>query len=94
MIRAHAAILAALVAASGATFAAHPVISEDPGTQGTGRFELEAGSSAIRGDPGFGRGFDAQPQLSYGVIETLDVIVQSTYSGRSGLGTDASSDCV
>jgi hypothetical protein len=78
---------AARIALAGAAFAgalpalaAHPLISEDPGTQGAGHWELELGFSDVRGDPVFGRADVGQPQLSYGALATLDVIVQGTYA--------------
>lgn len=73
-----AALAASLAVATGAR-AAHPIISEDPGTQGTGNVELELGFAASRGDPGGGRGSQFAPQLSYGGSDTVDVIVVPRY---------------
>lgn len=53
--------------------AAHPLVTEDTGTQGVGNAELERGFSWTR--DGAERTFAFQPQLSYGVLPTLDVIV-------------------
>lgn len=80
-------LVAATCASAAGAFAAHPLLTEDPGTQGTGRFELELGFSAAQGDPVFSRGYDVQPQFSAGVIQTLDFIVQGTLSGRSPQGS-------
>ena len=66
-----AAVLALAVAPA---FAAHPLQTEDTGTQGAGNVELENGLSRAR--------FDAttlttwQPQVSVGLATTVDAIVQ------------------
>jgi hypothetical protein len=62
--------------------AAHPLISEDAGTQGRGRFELELGTSTTY-DAG-GRTFEFDPQLSYGVTDALDFIVRPSWFALSG----------
>lgn len=53
-----------LAAIAGATRAAHPLISEDTGTQGAGHVELELGvqRSSVAG----GHALELDPQLSYG----------------------------
>lgn len=61
----------------GAAFAAHPLITEDTGTQGAGRFEFENGFQwASEGDV---RAFEYGPQVSYGVLDNLDLIVRPTW---------------
>jgi hypothetical protein len=63
-----------LLFAHAAAHAAHPLQTEDTGTQGTAKVEIENGFSRAR--------FDAttlavyQPQLSLGVATTVDAIVQ------------------
>jgi len=65
--------LAAL--ACGPALAAHPFITEDPGTQGTGRIELELGAAARQGAPDVnGRETGFFPQLSLGVAPNVDLI--------------------
>jgi len=64
----------ATLAATSAAYAAHPLITEDTGTQGVGNAELQLGFSWTR--DGGDRTFSFQPQLSYGVLPTLDIIVQ------------------
>ena len=45
--------------------AAHPFVTEDPGTQGAGHYELELGFGAFDGDPSIPGRFSAfAPQLS------------------------------
>ena len=57
--------------------AAHPFVTEDPGTQGAGRFELELGFGAVQGDPSIpGRNSIFAPQLSIGVTDNVDLIAQ------------------
>ena len=58
-------------------YAAHPFVTEDPGTQGKGKFELELGFGAFRGDPSIpGRNAIAAPQFSIGVADDVDLIGQ------------------
>lgn len=87
----------AFAVAAPAAFAAHPLQTEDTGTQGAGNLEIENGLSRAR--------FDAttqtvyQPQLSLGLATTLDAIVQPAYvwqqapqddvSGRGDTNVDA-----
>ena len=74
-------------AAAGATHAAHPLFTEDPGTQGAGRLELELGLAG--GDatpPGAGRQALFSPQLSLGVTPTLDLIAQGLWQRQTESG--------
>jgi hypothetical protein len=59
-----------------AAHAAHPALTEDTGTQGTGRVELELGASVVR--PPEGRVTALEPQLSIGVTDHVDAIVRPT----------------
>ncbi|MEO8133365.1 MAG: transporter [Betaproteobacteria bacterium] len=70
------AALSALMAAP-AVQAAHPLLTEDTGTQGIGNAELEKSLSWTR--DGADRLFVFQPQLSYGLRPTLDVIVAPSW---------------
>jgi hypothetical protein len=57
--------------------AAHPMISDDTGTQGTGNLELELGNAwTVQGGVGT---FLFQPQLSVGASTSVDLIVQPSY---------------
>lgn len=72
-------VVAALVALAlpALVQAAHPFVTEDPGTQGAGKLELELGFGAFRGDPSIpGRNSVFAPQLSVGVTDDLDLIAQ------------------
>ena len=84
-LRASAVAAFALVAV--AAHAAHPLISEDTGTQGTGKFELELGTatSHVRGD----RIRELDPQLSFGALDNLDLIVRPSYFWLTGNLADA-----
>jgi outer membrane putative beta-barrel porin/alpha-amylase len=85
----------ALAAAIGLTlaapaFAGHPMLTEDTGTQGTGNAELELGYSWADGDGD--RTFVFQPQLSYGVSTTFDLIVQPSWIDDQEAGASAERD--
>ena len=80
----HGSAMALLVLATAAAHAEHPLLAEDPGTQGKGRFELELGFAAIEGDPSFGgRGKDAAVQLAYGIVDTVDLIIRASWQSQS-----------
>lgn len=66
-------------------FAAHPLITDDPGTQGMGKFQLE-----LNGESGFDRetvagatvktrGSELAASLSYGVTEDVDLVLGIPY---------------
>jgi hypothetical protein len=71
-----------LLAFATAAHAAHPFITDDTNTQGTGKFELQLGSQYTRTDVDGVTFADFQlaPQLSYGVVGPIDLIVRPTYS--------------
>lgn len=58
-------------------FAAHPLQTEDTGTQGTGNVEIENGLSWAR--TGGARVLSYQPQFSYGLTPAFDLIVQPSW---------------
>jgi hypothetical protein len=60
-----------------AVFAAHPMLTEDTGTQGTGKFELELGFAQAR--DGGTNALEFGPQLSYGVQDNVDLIARPTW---------------
>ena len=81
----------ALAVAAPASFAAHPLQTEDTATQGVGRLEIENGLQRTRFDSIAQTTY--QPQLSLGLAPTLDAIVQPAYvwqhagqQRESGLG--------
>jgi hypothetical protein len=71
-------LLCALALATSVAFAGHPMLSEDTGTQGRRNAELELGY-AWGQDHGLSS-FLFQPQLSYGVSSTLDLIIQPSWT--------------
>ena len=75
------------VFAAGQAHAAHPLISEDTGTQGTGKFELELGTETthVQGD----RTHELDPQLSWGARDDIDLIFRPTYFWLTGATADA-----
>ena len=70
-----ALLVGVCVAAS--AFAAHPLQTEDTGTQGAGNLELENGLSWMRSSGS--SLFVYQPQLSMGLAPTIDLIVQPSW---------------
>lgn len=64
----------AVALAAPAAFAAHPLQTEDTGTQGAGNLEIENGFSRARFDGTTLATY--QPQVSVGVATTVDAIVQ------------------
>lgn len=70
-------LCAGLICAPLCAYAAHPLISEDAATQGSGAFELEIGNawSQERGI----RTYELGPQLSYGITPRLDAILRPTW---------------
>ena len=66
-----------LAVAAPASFAAHPLQTEDTGTQGVGNLEIENGLQRTHFDSITQTTY--QPQLSLGLATTLDAIVQPAY---------------
>jgi hypothetical protein len=73
------AVALALAVAAPAAFAAHPLQTEDTGTQGAGNLELENGLSRARYDGSTLTLY--QPQLSIGLAPTVDAILQPSIEG-------------
>jgi len=83
-----AALVAAVLAAhSPGLHAAHPLISEDTGTQGRGKFELELGTATAHDDGA--RVTELDPQLSFGALDNLDAIVRPSVFWLRGSAADA-----
>ena len=72
----------ALAALASPAFAAHPLLTEDTGTQGAGESELELGLAQARG--GSTKAFEFGPQFSYGAFDTLDLIARPTWLSVRG----------
>jgi len=72
----------ALLALSGEARGAHPYITDDTNTQGTGHFELQLGAQYTRStDSGLTTAdFAFQPQLTSGLLDPLDLIIRPGYS--------------
>ena len=81
------AALPILLACAADAFAAHPLLTEDTGTQGAGKFELELGNAWTR--DGGERAYEFGPQLSYGVLPNLDGIVRPTWIALRTAGDGA-----
>lgn len=60
------------------------MLTEDPGTLGSGKMELELGLAALTGDPSInGRSVSFAPQLSIGATPAVDFIVQGIWLSQS-----------
>ncbi|HEY2967009.1 MAG TPA: transporter, partial [Casimicrobiaceae bacterium] len=67
--------------------AAHPLLTEDTGTQGAGKFELELGNTWTR--DGGDRAYEFGPQLSYGILPNLDGILRPSWNALRTAGDAA-----
>jgi hypothetical protein len=81
-------VVAVTLAFATLTHAGHPLITEDTGTQGAGRFELEMGVESAR--DGDLRAIEFGPQLSYGLLSNLDLIVRPTFVENRIVGAGGS----
>jgi hypothetical protein len=81
---------AALFACAGLAWAAHPFVTDDTATQGTGNFELQLGAQFTRtqNDMATQSAFQFAPQLSYGVNDAVDVQVRPNYNVEFTTGID------
>ena len=86
---AHILSLCAVLCCAATAFAAHPLITDDPDTQGKGKFQIE-----VNGESGFDketaagatvktRGSELATSLSYGVTKEVDLIVGIPYQDYS-----------
>jgi hypothetical protein len=67
----------ATVMTAGSAFAAHPLITDDTGTQGKGKFQLEMNSefSNESEDGATEEVFEFSPVLSYGLTDNVDIVL-------------------
>jgi hypothetical protein len=77
------------------SWAAHPLITDDTGTQGKGKFQLELNGQYEQGRETFG-GVDAKTTgglinatLSYGLVEKIDLILTLPYEWEKAEGNGA-----
>lgn len=74
-----------MILLAGSTYAAHPLITDDVGTQGRGKFQLELNSEFACDEEAKAeviteeKGMEASAVLSYGIFETLDVVAGLPY---------------
>ncbi len=74
-------ILCVIFFSTGQTYAAHPLITDDSGTQGKGRYQLELnGEYANDKEEGIKtETFDIKAIISYGVTENIDLVLTLPY---------------
>ena len=77
LFRTGTALIVGWMACAGMAQAAHPLQTEDTGTQGTGNIEFENGLTWSR--TGNTKDFSYQPQVSYGLTPALDLIGQPSW---------------
>jgi hypothetical protein len=72
-----AIVFAGLLLLPAATWAAHPLITDDTGTQGQGRFQFELNGQYDREDENgtTETGGQANATVTYGIIDTVDVAI-------------------
>jgi len=65
----------------GNSYAAHPLITDDTGTQGKGKFQLELNSEygVDKEDGVTSKTFEFAPTLSYGLTDTIDIVLGVPY---------------
>jgi len=74
-------LLATVLLAAPLAHAAHPLVTEDTGTQGTGRFQLEVNAESAR-DRAAGvlvKSFQPAAAITYGLLDNLDVQLGRPY---------------
>jgi hypothetical protein len=83
-------VCSVLLHCAGPVIAAHPFITDDAYTQGAGKFELQLGAQFSRTtDVGATlSAFQFSPQLSYGLIESVDLQFRPNYNIVFSTGTD------
>ncbi len=80
----------AILAFAGASWGAHPFVTDDTRTQGSGNFELQLGSQFTRttDDGTTLSAFQFAPQLSYGLVDTVDIQLRPNYNSYFTTGAD------
>lgn len=91
-----AAIILSMASFAGPVYAAHPLITDDTGTQGTGKFQLELNGEYAydKEEPAAGmeivtRDIEVAATLSYGVSESIDLVLGLPYAWSESRETDA-----
>lgn len=81
---------AALLACAKFAWGAHPFVTDDAKTQGEGNFELQLGTQFIRTavDGTQVSAFQFAPQLSYGLVDTVDLQIRPNYNIAFSTGAD------
>jgi hypothetical protein len=74
-------VIACFLGASPA-FGAHPLITDDTGTQGKGKTQIELTGQFDRDDEGGARteGWEAKAVLTYGLLDPLDLVLEVPYT--------------
>jgi Putative MetA-pathway of phenol degradation len=80
-----------LLACANAAWGAHPFITDDAKTQGKGNFELQLGAQLTRSTDNATTlsAFQFAPQLSYGLVDSVDLQIRPNYNVDFSTGADA-----
>ena len=80
----------ALLACANLAWGAHPFVTDDAKTQGAGKFELQLGTQFTRSadDGTTVSAFQFAPQLSYGLVDTVDLVLRPNYNVDFATGMD------
>ncbi len=78
-------ILTTAMLTSAGAYAAHPLITDDTGTQGTGKFQIEVTSEFSDNEAGVfeENGGEIAAALSYGISENIDLVIGMPYQWYS-----------
>lgn len=81
MLRRLLVVFIVLLLHSGNSFAAHPLITDDTGTQGKGKFQIEAAYEFAHEESGgvTEQAHQIEAVLSYGIIDSVDVMIGIPY---------------
>jgi len=79
-----------LVACAQVAWGAHPFITDDARTQGKGKFELQLGAQFTRTTDNATTlsAFQFAPQLSYGLVDSVDLQIRPNYNVDFSTGAD------
>jgi hypothetical protein len=80
----------ALLACAKFAWGAHPFVTDDAKTQGEGNFELQLGAQFTRtaSDAVTFSALQFAPQLSYGLVDTIDLQIRPSYNVAFSTGED------
>jgi len=84
MMKAFLSILIFTFIVSGTSYGAHPLVTDDAGTQGKGKFQFELDGEHSRNNEDGVKGNTTQitPVLTYGIVDNIDIVLGIPYQHR------------